>query len=110
LLDSLLQEIYNDMGEVYLTIRLDLISNSAETDFSLSTLTNNIVLALKNNFGEIGAAIPLKVEAFDSKTRDIKVLTNQIFLTKIRCALTLQDRYQGVQCCFSTQDIQDISE
>ena len=46
------------------TLLLDLISNSAETDFSLSTLTNNIVLALKNNFGEVGAAIPLKVTHF----------------------------------------------
>lgn len=103
-------QIKNDMGDVYLTLRLDLIDNSGETDFSLSTLTNNILLALKNNFGEVGAAIPLKVIAFDSDSRNIKVLTNQVFLKKIRCALTLQDRYQGVQCCFSTQGIQDISE
>ena len=37
------------------------LSESSETDFSLSTLTNNIVLGLKNLFGEGGAAIPLQV-------------------------------------------------
>ena len=37
------------------------LSDSSETDFSLSTLTNNIVLGLKNLFGEGGAAILLQV-------------------------------------------------
>jgi len=97
------------MGDVCLIVKIDL-SESSETDFSLSTLTNNIVLGLKNLFGEGGAAIPLQVESFDRKTRHIRILTYQPFISKLRCALTLLGRYQGVSCCFSTQEIEKISD
>lgn len=93
------------MGSVELTVKLDLEKYSLDTDYSCDTVRDHIIFALKHLFGEIGAALPFQVESVNKEDRTIKIVTDNIFLQKIRCALTLQNNYQGIKCCFSTVEI-----
>jgi len=90
------------MGSVVLTVRLDLEAYSINTDYSSSVVRDHVVRALKQLFGEVGAAFPFEVDCVDKKSREIQIITDEIFRQKISCALTLLDKYQGINCCFST--------
>jgi len=93
------------MSTASLTVQLDLESYE-DPVYSERVVTDHIVFALTRLFGQVGAAIPFQVEDIDRKLRRIKIVTDSIFLQKLRCALTLQDQYQGVKCCFHTLDVQ----
>jgi len=95
------------MSTASLTVQLDLVSYE-DPVYSERIVADHIVFALTRLFGQVGAAIPFQVEDIDRNLRKIKIVTDTIFLKKLRCALTLQDQYQGVQCCFHTLDVQTV--
>jgi len=94
------------MSQVFLLLRLDTEAqpggHQPEVDLSPAVLQNNILLALRNLFGEVGAGYPVDILKINRTKQEFLVATYAEYLVKIRTALTLHGRYQGDRCCFST--------
>ncbi|TRY70200.1 hypothetical protein TCAL_01208, partial [Tigriopus californicus] len=72
----------------------------SQLDFSLLYLTNNVTFALKNLFGEIGAAVPVEVIKFYPKSSQLIVQCPSDWAVKVRASLSLQSSYQGQSCAY----------
>lgn len=90
------------MDHHYYLLKLELSKSAknSDLDFSLPYLTNNITFALKNLFGEVGAAVPVQVIKFYPKSSQLIVQCPSDWAVKVRAALSLQSSYQGQSCAY----------
>ncbi len=72
----------------------------------MAYLENNVTFALKNLFGELGAAAPIKVLKVEKKSDDgdprasFLLACQDHAAAKVRAALSLQGVYQGRDCAY----------
>jgi hypothetical protein len=79
------------MSEVFLLVRLELEARSAQPrseviDLSHTTLANNILLALKNLFGDVGAGYPVDILKINRGKQEFLLATYPEYLVKLRQA------------------------
>jgi hypothetical protein len=79
------------MSEVFLLVRLELEARSAQprsevVDLSHTTLANNILLALKSLFGDVGAGYPVDILKIYRGKREFLLSTYPEYLVKLRQA------------------------
>jgi hypothetical protein len=80
------------MSEVFLLVRLELEARSAQPprseviDLSHTTLANNILLALKSLFGDVGAGYPVDILKINRGKQEFLLSTYPEYLIKLRQA------------------------
>jgi hypothetical protein len=77
------------MSEVFLLVRLELEARSAQprsevVDLSHTTLANNILLALKSLFGDVGAGYPVDILKINRGKQEFLLSTYPEYLVKLR--------------------------
>ena len=82
--------------------RVELCFSSAKSrasvDLGVAFLANNVTFALKNLFGEVGAAVPVEILKATQKppaSVDFLLRCPAHVAVKVRAALTLQGAFQG---------------
>jgi len=103
LINFLFSDVMSQLS--YLLIKIDLDGDISELDTSKEYINNNIKSSLKTVFGELGAGIPFSVLKYFPDTRSIVLECPDSGLVKLRTALTLQNNYQGVDCCYSVSRV-----
>ncbi|XP_049718801.1 ribonuclease P protein subunit p14 [Loxodonta africana] len=64
-----------------------------------------LILALKDLFGEVGAALPLDVLTYEEKTLSAILRICSSGLVKLWSSLTLLGSYQGRKCAFRVMQV-----
>jgi len=86
----------------FLLLHLEFEGTNKNRDLTKTFLKNNITFALKNLFGEVGAAIPFSVLKLSDTGEAILSCPAQS-VVKLRSSLTLQGTFQGENCCYSVK-------
>jgi len=93
----------------YLLVKLETEKNQTDLDTSTEYITSNIGVSLKTIFGDLGASIPFTVLKYCSDSSSVIISCPDTDLVKLRTAITLQNNYQGVDCCYSvTRVVKDL--
>jgi hypothetical protein len=75
------------MSQVFLLVKLDIDLSSGqrtELDLSHNVLLNNILSALKNLFGEVGAAYPVEILKINRTKQEFLLATFPEYQVKVR--------------------------
>jgi len=90
------------MNDFHLEVALEIGVRNFQAQVTEAYVLNTVVESLKNLFGEVAAAIPLRIEKFERESKGAKFIIQCQYhsYVKLRSSLTLHNKYQSLPCAF----------